>query len=147
MGARKCRNINPEAGETVLEFAASLPLFMLVIAGIVMFAWLFWAQAVADIASVRALKEGSLNRGGESINPELGSAFFSQSIGTLTGTRTSGVIGEAAFTSSFPDRSMKVNINGSVQFDFGPLSSLFNFGGGGAGRIWRFWSGPPDPWE
>ena len=147
MGVRRSQNKTTEAGETVLEFAAALPLFMLVVGGIVMFAWLFWAQAAADIASVRALKEGSINRAGDNINPGWGTAYFSQSTSNLTGARTSGVIGEAVFSEYFPERSVRANINGSAQMNFGPIASLFNFGGGGAGRIWRFWSGPPDPWE
>jgi len=147
MKAISIRRKKKEAGETVLEFAAAMPLFTLILAGIVMFAWLFWAQAVADIASVRALKEGSINRGVDSVNPAYGTAFFTDSTFALTGGRTSGVIGNAGVTPSIPERTVQLRVNGMVSLDFGPIASLFRFGGGGAGRMWRFWPGPPDTWE
>jgi hypothetical protein len=63
---------NLERGDAILEFAAALPLFILLLAGIGIFSWLFWAQAAADVAAMRALQEASVNRGADAINPGAG---------------------------------------------------------------------------
>lgn len=133
-----------EAGETVLEFAAALPLFLLLVAGIVLFAWLFWAQAVADIAAVRALKEGTVNRGGAA-DPAAGSAFFADAMGTLTGSQTSGAVGDVQVAAG--ERTLQFGVAGTADLSFGPIDTVYTFGGGGFGRLWRFWPGPPEGWE
>jgi hypothetical protein len=138
---------NVERGDAILEFAAALPLFILLLAGIGIFSWLFWAQAAADVAAIRGLKEASLNRGGDATSPGSGAASFRSSMGALTGSRTAGAVGDAHVSVSGAERMVNLAVTGSVQLLFGPLSSSFNFGGGGAGRVWRFWPGPPDPWE
>jgi hypothetical protein len=141
------KHTNPEAGDAVLEFAAALPLFLLLIGGIVIFTWLFWAQAAADIAAVRALKEGTVNQGGEAVDPGAGVSSFSDSMGFLTGPRTAGVIGEAQVSAQEGRRAVQFGVNGSVNLKFGPLEGAYSFGGGGFGRLWRFWPGPPEGWE
>lgn len=133
-----------EAGETVLEFAAALPLFLLLVAGIVLFAWLFWAQAAADIAAVRALKEGTVNRGGAS-DPAAGSAFFADAMGSLTGGQTAGAVGDVQAAAG--ERTLQFGVAGTAHLSFGPLDTVYTFGGGGFGRLWRFWPGPPEGWE
>jgi hypothetical protein len=138
---------NLERGDAILEFAAALPLFILLLAGIGIFSWLFWAQAAADVAAMRALQEASVNRGADAINPGAGAKSFQSSIGTLTGGRTAGAVGGASVSTNAARRMVHLNVAGSVRLSFGPLESLFNFGGGGAGRMWRFWPGPPNPWE
>ncbi len=138
---------NLERGDTILEFAAALPLFILLLAGIGIFSWLFWAQAAADVAAIRGLKEASLNRGGDAISPGSGAASFRSSMGFLTGSRTAGAVGDANVSVSGTERMVHFDVTGSVRLSFGPLNSIFNFGGGGAGRMWRFWPGPPNPWE
>ncbi len=136
-----------ERGDTILEFTAALPLFLLLIGGIAIFAWAFWAQAAADIAASRAVNEGSFNQGGDSISPAIGSSSFQRSMGFLTGDRTAGVVGEPIVSASESQHMVQFHVIGSIQLLFGPLDSLFKFGGGGAGRMWRFWPGPPSPWE
>jgi hypothetical protein len=141
------KNTKTDAGDAVLEFAAALPLFLLLIGGIVIFAWLFWAQAAADIAAVRALKEGTANQGGEAVDPGAGVRSFSDSMGFLTGPRTAGIIGEAQVSTQEGRRAVQVGVHGSVNLKFGPLEGAYSFGGGGFGRLWRFWPGPPEGWE
>jgi hypothetical protein len=141
------KHTQSQAGDAVLEFAAALPLFLLLISGIVIFAWLFWAQAAADIAAVRALKEGAANRGGELVDPGAGASSFSDSMGFLTGPRTAGLIGEAQVSVQEGRRAVQFGVSGSVNLKFGPLEGAYSFGGGGFGRLWRFWPGPPEGWE
>jgi hypothetical protein len=134
------------SGSTTLEFAASLPLFLLLVGGIGIFAWLFWAQAATGIAAVRGLREGSLARG-ESVDPVLGQTFFAGSMGSLTGPRTSGTVGAADTWADDSRRGVSFGVAGSVDLAFGPLEGAYTFGGGGFGRQWRFWPGPPEGWE
>ncbi len=138
---------NLDRGDAILEFAATLPLFILLLAGIGIFSWLFWAQAAADVAAIRALQEASVNRGADTINPGAGAKSFRSSMGALTSERTAGAVGGASISTSAAKRMVHLNVTGSARLSFGPLEGLFNFGGGGAGRMWRFWPGPPDPWE
>lgn len=141
---QKQKRRRAEAGETVLEFAAVLPLFLLLVAGIVMFAWLFWAQAAADIAAVRALKEGSLSRG-VGPDPGAGTAFFSEAMNRLTGGRTAVTVGDVQAVTG--ERTLQFEVSGAAQLSFGLLEADYIFGGGGFGRLWRFWPGPPNGWE
>ncbi len=127
-----------EHGDTVLEFAAALPLFLLLLAGIGIFAWVFWAQAAADVAAVRALNDASTGAG---------SGSFASSLSALTNGQTAGAVGGANVSTNTGQRMVNLDVTGSIRLLFGPLDSLFNFGGGGAGRMWRFWPGPPSPWE
>jgi Flp pilus assembly protein TadG len=140
------RKRNTEAGSTTLEFAAALPLFLLLVGGIGIFAWLYWAQAAAGIAAVRGLREGSISRG-ETVDPALGRSFFESSMGSLTGPRTAGTVGAAETWADDSRRSVAFGVGGAVHLKFGPLDSVYTFGGGGFGRQWRFWPGPPDGWE
>jgi hypothetical protein len=138
---------NPERGDTVLEFAVVLPLFLLLLGGIGLFAWAFWAQAAADVAASRALQAGSLNRGGDAVSPGAGIPSFQQSLRALTGGQTAGAVGSPEVSASPSQRLLHLDVLGQIRLLFGPLDSLFQFGGGGAGRLWRFWPGPPSPWE
>jgi hypothetical protein len=135
-----------ERGSTALEFAAALPLFLLLVSGIGIFAWLFWTQTAADIAAVRGLREGSIGRG-ESVDPALGKSFFTGSIAFLTGPRTSGTVGAAEIWADDSRRGVSFDVGSSLRLKFGPLESAYSFGGGGFGRQWRFWPGPPQGWE
>lgn len=143
----KNKTHNYERGDTILEFAAALPLFLLLLGGIGVFAWVFWAQAAADIAATRALQMGSLNRGGDATSPAAGAAFFQSSMEFLTGSKTSAAVGRPALSTGESGRMLRFDVTGQARLAFGALDSLFKFGGGGAGRTWRFWPGPPDPWE
>jgi hypothetical protein len=136
-----------ERGDTVLEFAAVLPLLLILFAAIGMYAWLFWAQAAADIAAVQALREGVLNRGGDQLNPGEASTFFQQSIQVLGGENTAVQLGEVRVQSNTGQRAVSLRVSGSTAMQFGPLDLGYTFGGGGYGRMWKFFGGPPDPWE
>ncbi len=127
-----------ERGDTILEFAAALPLFILLLAGIGIFAWVFWAQAAADVAAIRGLKDASTGSG---------SGSFESSMNALTNAKTAGAVGGADVSANESQRMVNLDVAGSIRILFGPLDSIFNFGGGGAGRMWRFWPGPPSPWE
>ncbi len=138
MVTRNTKRKNLERGDTVMEFAAALPLFLLLMAGIGIFAWVFWAQAAADVAAIRGLKDASTGSG---------SSSFESSMNALTNGKTAGAVGGADVSVSDSQRMVNLDVAGSIRLLFGPLDSVFNFGGGGAGRLWRFWPGPPSPWE
>lgn len=136
-----------ERGDTILEFAASLPLLLVLFFTLGAAVWTFWAQAVADVSAARAVREASFNRGGDIVLPGEGTASFAASTGYLTGDLTAGVIGSPSVSGLEDFRMVVLQVLGSQEISFGPINTGYTFNGGAASRKWRFYSGPPDPWE
>lgn len=143
------RRVKPghERGDTILEFAVTLPLLMVLLFTLGAAVWTFWAQAAADAAAARASREAAFNRGGEVVLPGAGVDSFGASAAFLTGERTAGSLGPAA-VGQLPDlRLVVLQVLGGQDFRFGPVRSTYSFSAGTASRAWLFYGGPPDPWE
>ena len=134
-------------GSSILEFAASLPLFLILLAAFGFAVWTFWAQTAADVAAVRAVREASFNRGGDIVLPLAGFGYYNQSVATLTGGRTAARISDPQVNHHPDFRMLTFTFWGSGDTHFGPLTGTHAFAGGSAGRWWIFYAGPPDPWE
>jgi len=136
-----------EQGSEILEFAAAMPLFLILMAAIGGAVWISWAQAVSDVVMSRAIREATFNRGGNKVSPGLGPAYFADNSAFLAGGETAGSLGGATATSIGNFRMVVMEAVGGTQWSFGPLAGGYDFTSGSAGRYWIFYGGPPDPWE
>ena len=136
-----------EKGDTFVEFAGTLPFMMILFASVGFAAWLFWAQAAADAAAVSGIRASSMYRGNGRVYPGMGYEEFEEALEVLAGRSTSGVIGTPSIETNRAFRYVRLFVTGGTEWDFGPLSGEFSFGGGGATRLHNFYPGPPDPWE
>ena len=144
---REVKKKRSERGSEILEFAAALPLFLILMAAIGGTVWISWAQAVDDVVMSRAIREASFNRGGNAVSPSMGPAYFSGNTAFLAGGQTAGAIGGATAASISNFRMVVMEAVGGAQWGFGPLAGSYEFSSGSAGRYWIFYGGPPDPWE
>jgi TadE-like protein len=136
-----------ESGDTILEFAAALPLLMLLFFTLGAAVWTFWSQAAADAAAAQAAREAAFNRGGDLVLVSAGASSFSESTAYLTGERTASAVGGAGIAPMEDFRMVVLQVLGGQEIRFGPIQTGYTFNGGAASRLWRFYSGPPDPWE
>jgi hypothetical protein len=127
--------------------AAALPMLLVLFGGFGGIIWMMWAQTVADIAAVRALRAASFNRGINLVSPGSGYEFFGESTSYLAGGNTASTLGQPAIVTDGIFRMVRLSVRGSTSWSFGPLIGQYSFGGGGAGRYWIFYPGPPAPWE
>jgi len=136
-------------GDTIFEFAAVLPLFLIMFGGIGIFGWLYWADSISSVAAARSIRESTLNRdNGTNISPGAGTSKFTSSVNFLGGNRTGGEIGGASISIDEGRRMVVLRVNGSTTISFGPLQSDFGFNAGGASRMEKFFPGPPiNGWE
>ena len=126
-----------QAGQAAVEFALVLPLLLMFVLGTMALAMFFFQQvAVAAVSSVTARSvalgnQTSLQNPGGEQNELLG----------LRGVQTSVQIS--------PDqRSVYVEAQYARQVSIPLVGSLtFNTQSGSFTRLWRFWPGPPKPWE
>lgn len=138
---------NSEKGDAILEFAGTLPFMMIMFVAVGFSAWLFWVQAAADAAAVSGIRESSMYRGNGRVYPSMGYDKFSDSVEVLAGRSASGLIGSPSIETNRVYRYVRLLVKGGTEWNFGPLSGSFSFGGGGATRLHNFYPGPPDPWE
>lgn len=138
---------NLEQGDAMVEFAIALPIFIILMAAIGWGAWLSFTQNAADISAILAIREGSFNRGENTVLVQAGPGFFAERLPTHVGSKSASYVGvpQAQHLSDF--RMVTLAVNGTVEFIFGPISANHDYGGGAAGRYWLFYPGPPDPWE
>lgn len=135
-----------ERGE-VMEFVGVLAFTFFVFIWYIGGSIVSWSQIVADLAAIVAVEEGTVLRGDNFFAPQLGSAMFLDTTSSISGSTAVGAIGQPAFSHQPQTRSMRVSVVGGVDWNFGPLTGSYTYGGGGAGRIHNFFPGPPDPWE
>ncbi|MCB2160627.1 hypothetical protein KQH40_00915 [bacterium] len=136
-----------EQGDTILEFTASLPLFILLFFTLGAAVWVFWSQAVADVVAAMASREASFNRGGNLVLPSYGYTSFSESTSYLTGGQTAEAIGTPQISRLSGFRMIVMEVFSDQGLSFGPIDTDYTFNGGSASRYWIFYGGPPAPWE
>lgn len=140
-------NTNHEQGDVMVEFAIALPIFIILMAAIGWGAWLSFTQNAADISAILALREGSFNRGENTVLTQAGPGYFTERLPAHVGPESASYVGVPQVQHLSDFRMVTLQVNGNVDFSFGPLTANHNYGGGGAGRFWLFYPGPPDPWE
>ena len=144
----KRKKINPkERGDSLFEFAITIPLMALLFAAIGGAVWLFWVQAAADIVIARGIREATMNRGVGQIAPSVGVEYYNFQLGYLVGGKSAGQLGPLDLSESGAFRMVRVQIASEVSMSFGEISTFFEFGGGSVGRQHLFFGGPPDQWE
>lgn len=140
------KRIERGVGE-LLDFAVAFPIFLMLIAAIVVGCWMYWAQTIQNVATVRALRLASQAQGGQTVNAGAGAEFYSWSTMVLGGGKTSGLLGSPTIELSGNHRSVEFTVSGGTTIQFAGITINPTFHSGGTGRLSQFWPGPPDPWE
>jgi len=135
-----------EKGDAILEFAAALPLFILILGLTGIFAWAAWAQGASAMITAEAVREAGMNRNGE-VYPEVGGEIFSTGIYSLLGSKTGSLIGFPAITANPTQHQVTLDLTNTGDVMFGILGLTFEWAGGGSARMQNFYPGPPDTWE
>ena len=130
----------------MLEFAIVFPVFAMLAASMGLFTWLFFAQVAADMSGIRAVREGSINRGVRSYSPASSFSYYKDAAEGLAGG-TASIFGSPDVRTNETMRLLRVLTTGGTDLDFAGFGTSYNFGGGGSSRINLFWPGPPAPWE
>ena len=131
-----------ERGQSVIEFVAGLPLFILLAAGLGILSVFFWSLGMMDTATAQGARAASLWRGGGNTLTAGYSAY---------NTTISSLAGPDALSAAYPKmtvagsrRQVLFNLNGGMET---PINAILKFTSGAASRLHNFYAGPPDPWE
>ena len=140
-------NIKPSERGEIMEFVGVLGFTFFVFIWFIGGALISWSQIVADLAAIVGVEQGTILRGENYFSPSMGAAFFTDTTSSISGSSAVGAIGQPAFSPHPLTRTMSMSVAGGVDWNFGPLTGSYSYGGGGVGRIHNFYPGPPDPWE
>jgi hypothetical protein len=135
-----------EKGSSLFEAALGLPIFMILVATTLFLGWLMWTQGVASMSATYAVREAGMGRGNNAAAPSAGFSQYKFLTRTLGGG-SAEVIGDPVVNVNKSWRMVRLFPTGSTTWSFGPLFGSYEFDGGGAYRIHKFYPGPPRPWE
>jgi len=135
-----------EKGDSVLEFAVVIPVFIMILGVTGILAWIFWAQGAAGMLSAQVARRGGLNQG-ETVAPLSGLELFQGGVSGILGGQTGSLIGSPGVTANASQRQVNADLSDTFGVRFGLLGFTVEFSGGGASRMHLFYAGPPDPWE
>ncbi len=143
---KKHKQEKKDKGDSVLGFAAVLPLFMMILGVTGILAWAFWAQSASAMMAAEGVRQGGLDRGGQ-VHPEAGAQIYSTGVFTILGGKTGATVGNPDIFTTLTQRQVRYNLSELQDVSFGFLGFQFKWAGGGAARMHDFYPGPPDPWE
>lgn len=131
-----------ERGQSVIEFVAGLPLFILLAAGLGILSVFFWSLGMMDTAAAQGARDASLWRGGGNTL----TAGYSAYTATLSNLAGSEALSAASpkMTVAGGMRQVQFALNGGMHT---PINAILKFTSGAASRLHNFYPGPPDPWE
>lgn len=135
-----------EKGDAIIEFAAALPLFIMIIGLTGIFAWASWSQGASAMITAEAVREAGLNRNGE-VNPEVGGEIYTTGIYSLLGSKTGSLVGFPSITANPTQRQVSLDLSTTENMIFGIMGLAFEWAGGGSSRMQNFYPGPPESWE
>jgi len=135
------RHLADDRGQDLVEWTVGLPVFLILCAGIVFYAWMWWNQ----VAAAAAVHDGTYlaaMRGGD---VGAGYARIQRILRSSVGTAANG------YTISIGVDAGRRSVSGSVRNDhvftlpfLGPLP--LNIRAGSFQRLERFYGGPPTGW-
>ncbi len=135
------RLVGDERGQDLIEWTVGLPIFMILCAGIVFYAWMWWNQ-VAAAAAVRDGTYLAAMRGGDT-----GSGY------ALTQQMLRSAVGEFAssYSITLGEDASRRSVVGSVRngnlFNLPFLGALpLNIQAQSFQRLEQFYGGPPQGW-
>jgi len=141
MPRRPSRPSRTESGQAALEFAVVLPLFLMLIFAAISFSIYWYQQAAAAIASSSAARRGGIEN-----STGVAQSEFAEMLSILS---ASELAGSSSIAVDPQRRSVIVRTNTRFSGSYVPFLGDLDLAirSASMSRLWRFYPGPPDPWE